>query len=64
MSLQRTSDKSLFPMALSSCGHRSTHQLRPINVNGRSILSVTSQLDFPSVLAYGLPGRKAVMKKS
>ena len=42
--LQRTSDKSLFPMALGSCGHRITHQLRPINMNGRSILSVTSIL--------------------
>ena len=41
-SLKRTSDKSLFPMALGSCGHRITHQLRPINMNGRSILSVTS----------------------
>ena len=29
-------------MALGSCGHRITHQLRPINMNGRSILSVTS----------------------
>ena len=43
-SLKRTSDKSLFPMALGSCGHRITHQLRPINMNGRSILSVTSSL--------------------
>ena len=43
-SLQRTSDKFLFPMALGSCGHRITHQLRPINMNGRSILSVTSTL--------------------
>ena len=42
--MQRTSDKSMFPMALSSCGHRSTHQLRPINMNGRSILSETSDL--------------------
>ena len=41
-SLKRTSDKSRFPMALDSCGHRNTHQLRPINVNGRSILAVTS----------------------
>ena len=41
-SLKRTSDKSLFPMALGSCGHRITHQLRPINMNGRSILAVTS----------------------
>ena len=41
-SLKRTSDKSLFPMALGSCGHRITHQLRPINMNGRSILSETS----------------------
>ena len=46
-SLKRTSDKSLFPMALGSCGHRITHQLRPINMNGRSILAVTSQLEFP-----------------
>ena len=43
-SLKRTSDKSLFPMALGSCGHRITHQLRPINMNGRSILAVTSNL--------------------
>ncbi len=43
-SLKRTSDKSLFPMALGSCGHRITHQLRPINMNGRSILSVMSVL--------------------
>src|SRR5271157_2340483 len=43
-SLKRTSDKSLFPMALGSCGHRITHQLRPINMNGRSILAVTSIL--------------------
>ena len=43
-SLKRTSDKSLFPMALGSCGHRITHQLRPINMNGRSILAVTSRL--------------------
>jgi len=41
-SLKRTSDKSLFPMALGSCSHRITHQLRPINMNGRSILAVTS----------------------
>ena len=43
-SLKRTSDKSLFPMALGSCGHRITHQLRPINMNGRSVLSETSKL--------------------
>ena len=43
--LKRTSDKSLFPMALGSCGHRITHQLRPINMNGRSILSVTSKME-------------------
>ena len=43
-SLKRTSDKSLFPMALGSCGHRSTYQLRPINMDRRSILSVTSTL--------------------
>jgi len=43
-SLKRTSDKSLFPMALGSCGHRITHQLRLINMNRRSILSVTSIL--------------------
>src|SRR5271157_3219301 len=41
-SLKRTSDKSLFPIALGSCDHRITHQLRPLNMNGRSILSVTS----------------------
>ena len=45
-SLKRTSGKSLFPMALGSCGHRITHQLRPINMNGRSILAVTSILLF------------------
>ena len=45
-SLKRTSDKSLFPMALGSCGHRITHQLRLINMNGRSILAVTSILGF------------------
>jgi len=44
--LKKTSDKSLFPMALGSCGHRITHQLRPINMNGCSILAVTSILDF------------------
>jgi hypothetical protein len=33
-------------MALGSCGHRITHQLRPINMNGRSILSETSIKDF------------------
>jgi len=43
-SLKRTSDKSLFPMALGSYCHRITHQLRPINMNGRSILAVTSWL--------------------
>src|SRR5208283_1414404 len=42
--LKRSSDKSLFPMALGSCGHRITHQLRPIIMNGRSILSETSVL--------------------
>ena len=31
-------------MALGSCGHGITHQLRPINMNGRSILSETSVL--------------------
>ena len=41
--LKRISDKSLFPMALGSCGHRITHQRRPINMNGRSILSETSK---------------------
>ncbi len=43
-SLKRNSDKSLFPMALGGCGHRITHQLRPIIMNGRSILSETSVL--------------------
>src|SRR5271157_213605 len=42
--LKRTRGKSVFPMALGSCGHRITHQLRPINMNGRSILSETSIL--------------------
>ena len=41
-SLKRISDKSLFPMNLGSCDHRITHQLRPINMNGRPILSVMS----------------------
>jgi len=40
--LKRISDKSLFSMALGSRDHRITHQLRPINMNGRSILSVMS----------------------
>ena len=55
-SLQRTSDKFLFPMALGSCGHRITHQLRPINMNGRSILSVTSAI--ASVASSLCPGQK------
>ncbi len=50
-SLKRTSDKSLFSMALGSCGHRITHQLRPINMNGRSILSETSIFTVPSHLS-------------
>src|SRR5271157_5866313 len=41
-SLKIISGKSLFPIALGSCDHRITHQPRPINMNGRSILSVTS----------------------
>src|SRR5208337_3405543 len=45
-SLKRTSGKSLSPTALGSCCHRITHQLRPINMNGRSILSVMSTLAF------------------
>ena len=53
-SLKRTSDKSLFPMALGSCGHRITHQLRPINMNGRSILAVTS-----SFFSDPRPGRSS-----
>src|SRR5208337_2626993 len=53
-SLKRTSDKSLFPMALGSCGHRITHQLRPINMNGRSILAVTSEMDLE---VLGLPSK-------
>jgi hypothetical protein len=52
-SLKSTSDKSLFPMALGSCGHRITHQLRPINMNGRSILSETSIF---IITAYRLRG--------
>ena len=55
-SLKRTSGKSLFPMALGSCGHRITHQLRPINMNGRSILSVTSTLQEPIQLLVELRG--------
>jgi len=53
--LKRTSDKSLFPMALGSCGHRITHQLRPINMNGRSILAVTS---FNTLTAFRLDKRR------
>ena len=43
-SLNRISDKSLFPMALGSFGYRIIHQLRLINMNGRSISSLTSIL--------------------
>ena len=43
-SLKRTSDKSLFPMALGRCLYRILYQHRPINMNGRSILSETSML--------------------
>ena len=56
-SLKRTSDKSPFPMALGSCGHRITHQLRPINMNGRSILAVTSIMH---VFPGGIWGRNAL----
>ena len=52
--LKRTSDKSLFPMALGSCGHRITHQLRPINMNGRSILSKTSDMDCQATLSISV----------
>jgi hypothetical protein len=43
-------------MALGSYGHRITHQLRPINMNGRSILSETSSLslidkDIPAAIS-------------
>src|SRR5271157_3719335 len=41
-SLKRISDKSLFSMVLGSPDHRITHQLGPINMNGRSILSEMS----------------------
>ena len=41
--LKRISDKSLFSMVLGSPDHRITHQLRPINMNGRSILSEMSR---------------------
>src|SRR5208283_4566994 len=51
-SLKRTSGKSLFPTALGSCCHRITHQLRPINMNGRSILSVMSGIGFPTRTAH------------
>ena len=51
-SLKRASDKSLFPMALGSCDHRITHQLRPINMNGRAILSVMSELRFAFDIPY------------
>ena len=54
-SLKGTSDKSLFPMALGSYGHRITHQLRPINMNGRSILSETSFLDYCEYRRNHLP---------
>ena len=56
-SLKRTSDKSLFPMALGSCSHRITHQLRPINMNGRSILAVTSSWLQAKTLFGDLPRR-------
>ena len=46
-------------MALGSCGHRITHQLRPINVNGRSILAVTSSLVFRA-----FPGIRSTYRKS
>src|SRR5271157_6274366 len=64
-SLKRTSDKSLFPIALGSCDHRITHQLRPINMNGRSILSVTSiyrtrELETPSLAASERTGSTAI----
>jgi hypothetical protein len=57
-------------MALGSCGHRITHQLRPINMNGRSILSETSILYFralssatASSRADGEPGTSAAVVK-
>ena len=56
-SLKGTSDKSLFPMALGSYGHRITHQLRPINMNGRSILSETSILENYWDRANPIPAR-------
>jgi hypothetical protein len=46
-------------MALGSCGHRITHQLRPINMNGRSILAVTSPLSLrkeKEIGSSGVPG--------
>src|SRR5271166_2304308 len=63
-SLKRTSDKSLFPMALGSCGHRITHQLRPINMNGRSILSVTSNLTLPTKVPSDSLGRIGSLKRT
>ena len=62
--LKRTSDKSLFPMALGSCGHRITHQLRPINMNGRSILSKTSILTFPTKVPSDSLGRIGRLKRT
>ena len=61
-SLKGTSDKSLFPMALGSYGHRITHQLRPINMNGRSILSETSTLTLPTKVPSGSLGRIGSLK--
>jgi len=70
-SLKRTSDKSLFPMALGSCGYRITHQLYPINMNGRSILAVTSLIVFGFVIGLEDPfclasleisGRRFIMR--
>src|SRR5271157_4681625 len=62
-SLKRTSDKSLFPMALGSCGHRITHQLRPINMNGRSILAVTSILEQARAHRGDLPRRVVLLRR-
>jgi len=62
-SLKRTSDKSLFPMALGSCGHRITHQLRPINMNGRSILAVTSIFVFGYLISNFVHHVRAIIWK-
>jgi hypothetical protein len=53
-------------MALGSCGHRITHQLRPINMNGRSIpgvsLAPTADDQFFPAAGAGLLGMTPVFE--